>query len=85
MNVETFRIDCYRPLLIMRAPKGFVACGYINIETCNRTGDACALVNAGNFDDMKTATIVAVAVSAQAEALGIRVGDSGESALLKMQ
>ena len=83
MNVETFRIDFDRPLLIMRAPKGFVACGYINIETCNRTGDACALVNAGSFDDMKTATIVAV--SAQAEALGIRVGDSCESALLKMQ
>ncbi|MBK5914136.1 DUF1805 domain-containing protein [Rhodocyclus purpureus] len=83
MNLETVRVDFKRPLLIMKAPNGFLACGYINIETCNRTGDACALVNAGNFDDMRTALIVAV--SHQAAALGIRIGDTGESALLKMQ
>lgn len=83
MNVESIRIDFKRPLLIMKAANGFVACGYINIETCNRTGDACALVNAGNFEDMKAAAIVAV--STQAAALGIQIGDSGESALLKMQ
>lgn len=83
MNIETLRVDFKRPLLIMKAPNGFLACGYINIETCNRTEDACALVNAGNFEDMKTALIVAV--SNQAAALGIRLGDTGESALLKMQ
>lgn len=83
MKVETLRVDFNRPLLIMKAPNGFVACGYINPETCNRTGDACAIVNAGNFDDMKQAAIVAV--SDKAAELGIRIGDSGESALLKMQ
>lgn len=83
MNVETIHVELERPLLIMKAPKGFVACGYINIETCNRTGDACALVNAGNFDDMRQALIVAV--SNRAAQLGICVGDTGESALLKMQ
>jgi uncharacterized protein YunC (DUF1805 family) len=83
MNLETIRVEFKRPLLIIKAPAGFLACGYINIATCNRTGDVCALVNAGNFDDMKTASIVAV--SDQAAALGIRVGDSGESALRKMQ
>lgn len=83
MKVETTRVDFKRPLLIMKAPNGFVACGYINIETCNRTEDACALANAANFDDMKAASIVAV--SHQAAALGIRIGDTGESALLKMQ
>lgn len=83
MNIETFCIELKRPLLIMRSAKGFLACGYINIETCNRTEDACALVNAGNFDDMKRASVVAV--SRKAEALGIRVGETGESALLKMQ
>lgn len=83
MKVETIHVELKRPLLIMKAPQGFVACGYINVETCNRTGDACALVNAGNFDDMKQAPVVAV--SDKAAALGIRVGDTGESALLKMQ
>jgi uncharacterized protein YunC (DUF1805 family) len=83
MNVETIHVALKRPLLIMKAPKGFVACGYINVETCNRTEDACALVNAGNFEDMKKAPIVAV--SKRAEELGIRIGDTAESALLKMQ
>lgn len=83
MIVETIRIELKRPLLIMRSAKGFLACGYINIETCNRTDDACALVNASNFEDMKLAPVVAV--SRQAEALGIQVGDTGESAMLKMQ
>ena len=83
MKIETIHVQLNRPLLIMKAPNGFVACGYINVETCNRTGDACALVNAGNFEDMKKAAIVAV--SAKAEELGIRIGDTAESALLKMQ
>jgi uncharacterized protein YunC (DUF1805 family) len=83
MNVETIHVALKRPLLIMKAPKGFVACGYINVETCNRTDDACALVNAGNFEDMKKAPIVAV--SKRAEELGIHIGDTAESALLKMQ
>lgn len=82
MNYECIRIELNRPLLMMRAARGFLACGYINVDTCNRTQDACALVNAGNFEDMKTAAVVAV--SQAAEALGVRVGDSGESALLKL-
>lgn len=84
MKIETLRFELKRPLLVMKAPKGFLACGYINHETCNKTEEACAIVSGvGDFEDMKKASIVAV--SKLAIELGINVGDSGESALLKMQ
>lgn len=84
MNYETLRFELKRPLLVIKAPKGFLACGYINPETCNKTEEACAVVTGvSNFDDMKKASVVAV--SKLAGELGINVGDTGESALLKMQ
>lgn len=84
MKIETLRFELKRPLLVMKAPKGFLACGYINQETCNKTEEACAIVSGvSDFEDMKKASIVAV--SKLAIELGINLGDSGESALLKMQ
>lgn len=84
MKIETLRFELKRPLLVMKAPKGFLACGYINPETCNKTEEACAIVSGVNdFEDMKKASIVAV--SKLAIELGINVGDSGETALLKLQ
>lgn len=84
MNIETLRFELKRPLLVMKAPKGFLACGYINPETCNKTEEACAIVSGvSDFEDMKKAKIVAV--SSLAIQLGINVGDTGESALMKMQ
>ena len=84
MSIETLRFELKRPLLVMKGTKGFLACGYINPETCNKTEEACAIVSGVNdFEDMKKASIVAV--SKAAEALGIKVGDTGESALAKFQ
>ena len=31
-------------ILIISAPKGFLACGYQNVETANNAGNACAIV-----------------------------------------
>lgn len=84
MSIETLRFELKRPLLVMKGSKGFLACGYINPETCNKTEEACAIVSGVNdFEDMKKALIVAV--SKAAEAMGIKVGDTGESALAKFQ
>ena len=84
MSIETLRFELKRPLLVMKGTKGFLACGYINPETCNKTEVACAIVSGVNdFEDMKKASIVAV--SKAAEAMGIKVGDTGESALAKFQ
>ncbi|BBN90795.1 YunC family protein [Azospira sp. I09] len=84
MSIETLRFELKRPLLVMKGSNGFLACGYINSETCNKTEEACAIVSGvNNFEDMKKALIVAV--SKAAEAMGIKVGDTGESALAKFQ
>ena len=79
-NLERERIELASPLLIIKGESGFLACGYINAATCNKTGEACAIVNGvNNHDDMLEATISDV--SAAAVALGIKLGMSGADAL----
>jgi uncharacterized protein YunC (DUF1805 family) len=71
-------ISLEAPLLIVKAPKGFIGCGYINVNAC--LDEACATVNEVNtHDEMLTATISAA--SKDAEKLGIRVGMSGAEAI----
>lgn len=83
-NLETLRFDLARPLLIMKAAKGFLACGYINVETCNKTGEVAAIVTGvSSYDDMQKAIVMAVSKAAQD--LGVNVGDTGEAALAKMR
>ena len=66
------------PLLIVKASKGFIGCGYINVNAC--LDEACAIVNEVNtHDEMLTATISAV--SKNAKKLGIIVGMSGAEAV----
>jgi uncharacterized protein YunC (DUF1805 family) len=68
------------PLLIIKGAKGFLACGYINVETCNKTGEACAIVTGvKNHDAMLVAEIKAVSI--EAAKLGVRVGMKGEETL----
>jgi uncharacterized protein YunC (DUF1805 family) len=71
-------ISLEAPLLIVKAPKGFIGCGYINVNAC--LDEACATVNEVNtHDEMLTATISAA--SKDAEKLGIKVGMSGAEAI----
>ena len=68
------------PLLIIKGSKGFLGCGYINVEACNKTGEACAIVTAvNNYDAMLAAKVTAV--STEAARLGVQVGMKGEEAL----
>jgi uncharacterized protein YunC (DUF1805 family) len=84
MNSEDLTFALARPLLILKKPKGFLACAYINVETANKTGEACAIVSGvNNYDDMKVAKIIAV--SNAAISLGVSIGDSGEAALKKFE
>lgn len=80
MQDKNLHFPLKKPLLIMTEEKGFLACGYINVETCNKTGEACAVVSGvNNYDDMKAAKIAAV--SQAAAALGIEPGMTGAAAL----
>jgi uncharacterized protein YunC (DUF1805 family) len=68
------------PLLLIKGSKGFLGCGYIDVETCNKTGEACAIVTGvKTHDEMLSAEIQAV--SHEAEKLGVRLGMKGEEAL----
>ncbi len=70
-------------ILVIRADRGLLGCGYISAETAAKVGDALAVVSGvANYDDMLTATVKAV--SPAAEALGVRPGMTGRDALLKM-
>ena len=83
MQTENLRFELARPLLVMKAAKGFLACGYINVETTNKTGEACAIVTGvSSYDDMLATKVSAVSTAAQE--LGVAIGDSGAEALAKL-
>jgi uncharacterized protein YunC (DUF1805 family) len=83
MNGE-LHFELAKPLLIIKERNGFLACAYINPETCNKTGEACAIVSGvSDYADMKKAKIIAISESA--EKLGIKIGDPGQKALEKFK
>ena len=70
-------------ILVIRAPRGLLGCGYISAETATKVGDALAIVSGvANYDDMLNAVVKAV--SPAAEALGVRPGMTGADALRKL-
>jgi len=67
-------------ILLIKAEKGILGCGYFNVEAANKLGDALAIVTGvKTFDDMLKAKVVKV--SDKAKALGIEEGISGKEAL----
>ena len=77
---EKHHIALKSPLLIIKAGKGVLGCGYLNVEAFNRQGEAGAIVRGvQTHDDMLTAKVVAV--SEAARALGVEPGMTGEEAL----
>lgn len=73
----------HAPLLVIRARKGFVMCGYLNMDAANLLGDVAVRVTGVNsFDDVLNAK--AVDVSDAAKSLGIITGMTAREALNKM-
>ena len=70
-------------VLIIGAEKGFLGCGYLNVEVANKVNDVCAIVTGVKTpDDMLEAKVVAV--SNAAVELGVKEGMSGKEALVLM-
>ena len=70
-------------ILVIRAARGLLGCGYISTDTAAKVGDALAVVSGvANYEDMLRASVKAV--SPAAEALGVHPGMTGRDALLKM-
>ena len=85
MNLTSFEkhfIQLKSPLLIIKGATGLLACGYLNIETFNKTGEIAAIVTGvRTHEEMLKSKIIAV--SNAARAAGIEIGMSGEEALQK--
>ncbi|MEO5803876.1 MAG: DUF1805 domain-containing protein [Verrucomicrobiota bacterium] len=79
---EKHHIALKSPLLLIKGAKGILACGYLNIETFNKTGEAAAIVSGvRTHEDMSKAKVIAV--SNAARSIGIELGMTGEDALKK--
>lgn len=79
-GIKKEKIDLAYPLLIARGSKGFLACGYINPDICNKTKEACAIVTGvKTHEDMLEKEVVAM--SDFAEDMGIQIGMKGKEVL----
>lgn len=71
------------PLLVIKAPKGFIMCGYLNIEMAETIGDVAVRVRGvSTFDDVLN--VDALEVTKEAGQLGITEGMSGRKCLNRM-
>jgi uncharacterized protein YunC (DUF1805 family) len=70
-------------LLVIRADKGFLMCGYLNVNAAEEFGDTAAKVKGvKSLEDMLKAQVVEV--TEMARELGIEPGMTGREALDKM-
>jgi len=68
------------PLVMIIGSKGFVACGFINIDAAQKFNVAAAMVSGvKSFDDVLNADVKAATTKAQT--LGVKVGVKGRDAL----
>lgn len=71
------------PLVLIIAVKGFVMCGFLNIEAAERLNVAAAVVSGvKSFDDVLNAQIKAV--TSKAKGLGVETGMKGSEAVNHM-
>ncbi|WP_292470166.1 DUF1805 domain-containing protein [Methanolobus sp.] len=68
------------PLLVIRADRGFVMCGYLDMDMAGVLGDVAVKVKGvSTFDDVLNALVVGA--TQEATNLGIKVGMTGKEAL----
>jgi uncharacterized protein YunC (DUF1805 family) len=71
------------PLLLLIAEKGFVMCGFLNMEAAERLGVTAAMVSAvKTFEDMLNAQVKAM--TSKAKGIGVEVGMKSTEALKHM-
>ncbi len=71
------------PLILVMGEKGFVMCGFLNVESAEKLGVTAAVVSGvKTFDDVLNGQVKAV--TSKAKSLGIEVGMKGADALKLM-
>ena len=79
ITIEKGKLTAYHidlgnaPLLILQARKGYIMCGYLNMNAANKLGDTAGKVTGvKSFDDMLNSTVIEV--SENAKVLGLTEG-----------
>ena len=71
------------PLVLIMGEKGFVMCGFLNVESAEKLGVTAAVVSGvKTFDDVLNGQVKAV--TSKAKNLGVEVGMKGADALKLM-
>jgi uncharacterized protein YunC (DUF1805 family) len=71
------------PLLLILGEKGFVMCGFLNVEAAEKVGAAAAMVSGvKTFEDVLNVEVKAV--TSKARSLGVEAGMKGADALERM-
>ena len=71
------------PLLLVVAEKGFVMCGFLNVDAAEKLGVAAAMVSGvKSFEDVLDAEVKAA--TSKAKMLGVEAGMKGAEALKSM-
>jgi len=71
------------PLLVLVAEKGFVMCGYLNVQAAEKLGVAAAMVSGvRTFEDVLEASVRAC--TSRARQMGVEEGMKGREALEKL-
>jgi uncharacterized protein YunC (DUF1805 family) len=85
-NCLGLRVDlpeCQAPLLLIIAEKGFVMCGFLNVEAAERSGASAAIVSGvKTLEDVLNAPIKAT--TTKAGSLGVQERMKAEDALKRM-
>lgn len=72
-----------KTLVLIVGEKGYLACGYWNLETAEKFNDCCAIITGvKTVEEMLEKKVVVV--SKKAKEVGINIGISGREALQKI-
>ncbi len=83
-DFEQIRHELARPLLLLKGGRGILACGYLNVATFDKTGEAAAIVT-GVSDHAQMLQAPLIAVSQAARAMGLQEGMTGAQALARFK
>lgn len=65
-------------MLVLLCKKGYIMCGYINVEAAGKFDDAAAVVGGSNFEEILANPVKAV--TPKAAELGVEIGMTGAQA-----
>jgi uncharacterized protein YunC (DUF1805 family) len=83
-QVTGYHIDLGKaPLIVVQARKGYIMCGYLNMNTANKLGDIAGKVTGvKTFEDVLNATVIEVSENAKKE--GFTEGMNAQDFLKKL-